>query len=185
MTAATPEHAPQALSLARIQPWSPGAVLELNSTAIDTDGKIEARHSALDANTSPPLHWTAVDNAGAYALIVEDPDAPREHPFVHWMVWNIPGEATSLAEGLPNAERLESPQNTVQGRNDNGAFGWFGPRPPAGTGPHRYHFQLFALDGPLTLDPAETDLRTLVDAMKGRVIADTELVGTFEAPAAS
>ena len=179
---ATPQHSPQALSLGRIEPWSPGAALELTSTAIDTAGVIEARHSALGGNVSPPLDWNEVENAGAYALIVEDPDAPREHPFLHWMIWNIRGEVTALEEGLPNTDRLITPQDSVQGCNDNGSFGYFGPQPPAGTGPHHYHFQLFALDGPMDLDPARTDLRTLVDAMKGRVIADTELVGIFEAP---
>jgi hypothetical protein len=71
----------------------------------------------------------------------------------------------------------------VQGKNDNGSFGYFGPRPPPGTGLHHYHVQLFALDGPLTLH-ADADLRALVDAMKGRVLAEGELVGTYAAPQA-
>jgi len=70
----------------------------------------------------------------------------------------------------------------VQAKNDNGSFGYFGPRPPAGTGVHHYHIQIFALDGPLTLH-GDADIRALVDAMKGRVLADTELIGTSEAPA--
>ncbi|HEY1559548.1 MAG TPA: hypothetical protein VGF71_01525 [Caulobacteraceae bacterium] len=41
---------------------------------------------------------------------------------------------------------------------------------------------MFALDAPLTLNPESADLRALVDAMKGRVLADGELVGVFEAP---
>lgn len=53
---------------------------------------------------------------------------------------------------------------------------------PPDTGPHHYHFQMFALDAPLTLNPESADLRALVDAMKGRVLADGELVGVFEAP---
>ena len=114
---------------------------------------------------------------GAYAIIVEDPDAPMEKPFVHWMIWNIPGEVDQLAEGVPLGEHLVTPQNAVQGRNDNGSSGYYGPRPPAGTGVHHYRFQIFALDGPLTLKP-DADPRALVDAMKGRVLADGELVGT-------
>jgi len=181
--AAGPQHSPQALSLARLQPRNPGAVLEMVSDALGADGAIDLRHSAYGDNLSPPLRWTPVEGAGAYALILEDPDAPRETPFAHWLIWNIPGDATSLAEGVPTGAHLMTLQNAVQGRNDNGSFGYFGPRPPAGHGPHHYHFQIFALDAPLTLKPEGADLRALVDAMKGRVLADGELVGVFEAPA--
>jgi Raf kinase inhibitor-like YbhB/YbcL family protein len=181
---ATPEHSPEALSLARITPREAGAGFELRSRAIGVDGALALQHSAMGGNRSPPLAWTPVANAGAYALILEDPDAPREKPFVHWLIWNIPGEAASLEEGLPNMEALISPQGALQGRNDNGSWGYFGPRPPLGSGPHHYHFQFFALDGPLTLRPEHSDLRALVGALQGRVIAETELVGIFEAPAA-
>jgi Raf kinase inhibitor-like YbhB/YbcL family protein len=178
----TPEHSPEALSIGRVTPREPGAVLELSSDAIDVAGAIDARCSALGGNQSPALEWTPLDDAGAWALIVEDPDAPREHPFVHWMIWNIAGEAEGLPSGLPNAAYLESPQGPVQGRNDMGSAGWFGPQPPPGTGVHRYHFQLFALDGRLALH-ADAPLRALVDTLKGRVVAQTELVGTFAASA--
>ena len=176
-----PQHSPEALSLGRITPREPGATLELLSDAVGIDGVIDVRHIAYGDNLSPPLRWTPVAGAGAYAIILEDPDAPMEHPFVHWMIWNIPGSLDALPEGLPNADRLITPQGAIQGKNDNGSFGYFGPRPPAGTGVHHYHFQLFALDGPLTLH-SDATLRALVDAMKGRVLADTELIGTSEAP---
>jgi hypothetical protein len=176
-----PDRSPEALSLERITPREPGATLELLSDALQTNGAIDLRHTAYGANLSPPLRWTPVKGAGAYAIIVEDPDAPRETPFVHWLIWNIPGEVDWLPEGLPNDAHLVTPQNAMQGKNDNGSFGYFGPRPPAGTGVHHYHFQIFALDGPLTLH-ADADVRALVNAMQGRVIADGELVGTSAAP---
>ena len=179
--ATPPLHSPEALSLARVEPRELGATLEVISEAIDTDGAIEARYSSYGRNLSPPLRWTPVDGAGAYAIIVEDPDAPMEKPFVHWMIWNIPGGVDWLPEGLPNTAHPVTPQHAVQGKNDDGSFGYFGPRPPRGTGLHHYHFQIFALDGPLTLKP-DADLRALVDAMKGRVLADGELVGTSAAP---
>jgi Raf kinase inhibitor-like YbhB/YbcL family protein len=178
----TPQHSPEALSLGRITPREPGVTLELLSTAIDIDGTIEPRYTAYGDNVSPPLRWTAVPGAGAYALILEDPDAPIEKPFVHWLIWNIPGDLTALPEGVPNNETPVTPQGAVQAKNDNGSFGYFGPRPPAGTGLHHYHIQIFALDGPLTLH-GDADIRALVNAMQGRVLADSELIGTFEAPA--
>ena len=176
-----PERSPEALSLERITPREPGATLELLSEAIGADGAIDLRHTAYGDNLSPPLRWTPVRGAGAYAIILEDPDAPQETPFVHWMIWNIPGTTDWLPEGLPNDDHLVTPQGAIQGRNDNGSSGYFGPRPPAGTGVHHYHIQIFALDGPLTLKP-DADLRALVDSMKGRVLADSELVATFAAP---
>jgi Raf kinase inhibitor-like YbhB/YbcL family protein len=168
-----PQHSPEALSLGRITPREPGAPLELLSEAIGTDGVIDGRHTAYGDNLSPPLRWTPVAGAGAYAIILEDPDAPMEHPFVHWLIWNIPSSLDVLPEGLPNNDHLISPQGAIQGRNDNGSFGYFGPRPPAGTGVHHYHFQLFALDGPLTLK-SDADLRALVDAMKDRDLRSAE-----------
>lgn len=178
---AEPPHSPEALSLGRITPREPGAALELLSDAVGTDAAIDLRHTAYGANLSPPLKWTPVRGAGAYAIILEDPDAPMEKPFAHWLIWNIPGSVTALPEGLPNTAHPVTPQGAVQGRNDSGSYGYYGPRPPAGTGLHHYHIQIFALDGPLTLH-ADADIRALVDAMKGRVIADGELVGTYAAP---
>jgi hypothetical protein len=175
-----PQHSPEALTLGRIQPRT-GEGIELSSEAFPDEGKIDLRHSAYGDNLSPPLQWTPVEGAGAYAIVLEDPDAPMEKPFVHWMIWNIPGQVTSLPEGVPNNAQLVSPQGAVQGRNNNDSFGYFGPRPPQGHGVHHYHFQIFALDGPLTLH-ADADLRALTNAMQGRVVADGELVGTYEEP---
>jgi Raf kinase inhibitor-like YbhB/YbcL family protein len=177
-----PQHSPEALSLGRITPREPGATLELRSDAIEADGAIDLRNTAYGNNISPHLRWTPVAGAGAYAIILEDPDAPGETPFVHWLIWNIPGGLDFLPEGIPNNEHPVTPQGAVQAKNHAGSFGYYGPHPPAGTGVHHYHFQIFALDGPLTLK-SDADLRALVDAMKGRVLADGELVGTFAAPA--
>jgi Raf kinase inhibitor-like YbhB/YbcL family protein len=175
-----PQHSPEALTLGRIQPRTGGGI-ELSSEAFPDEGAIDLRHSAYGDNLSPPLSWTPVEGAGAYAIVLEDPDAPMEKPFVHWMIWNIPGQVTSLAEGVPNNAHLVTPQDAVQGKNDNDSFGYFGPRPPQGHGVHHYHFQIFALDGPLGLH-SDADLRALTNAMQGRVIADGELVGTYEQP---
>jgi Raf kinase inhibitor-like YbhB/YbcL family protein len=159
-----PEHSGEAISILKVEPRSDETVV-LTSPAIGTDGRIDPRCVADGENLSPPLAWDEVEGAGAYALIVEDPDAPQAHPVLHWMAWNIPGGLTELPEGLPNAAELITPQGMVQGRNVHGGHGWFGPKPPPGHGLHRYHFQMYALDGPLTISP-EPHLRTLLDANK-------------------
>lgn len=176
-----PEHSGAAISILKIQPRDDTPIV-ITSEGVGVDGVIADSHAAEGDNRSPPLAWTEVEGARSWALIVEDPDAPREDPFVHWLIWNIPAAATALPEGLANLNRLVSPQDAVQGRNDMKSHGWFGPRPPPGHGVHHYYFQLFAVDGPLDLDP-EVPLAILVDALKGRVIASGQLVGTYETPA--
>src|SRR5690606_3614426 len=110
-------------------------------------------HSAYHDNRSPPLQWDPVPGAVSYALIVEDPDAPRELPYVHWLIWNIPGDRRDLPEGIAGETDPPGVGGAVQGRNDSGTYGWFGPKPPPGHGVHRYYFQLFALDYRLEMGP--------------------------------
>lgn len=180
MPNSTPEHSGEAIAIQKIRPFGEGGIV-LTTGALDADGRLHDRHSAYHDNRSPPLVWTPVENAQAYAIVVEDPDAPREQPFVHWLIWNIPGEATSLPEALPNESSLGQVGGAVQGVNDDGSVGWFGPRPPPGHGLHRYHFQIFALAAPLTFGP-DVPLETLVSALKGDTLADGVMVALYEAP---
>lgn len=150
------------------------AGIRLTSAAVGVDGRIAARQSAHGQNLSPPLSWSGGAGAKTYAIVLEDSDAPGARPFVHWLVWNIPGAMTSLAEG-------RVPAGAAQGANDAGGTGYFGPRPPSGI--HHYHFKIFALDGTLGL-AAGADRAALSRAMNGHVLAGGELVGTFAAPGA-
>jgi Raf kinase inhibitor-like YbhB/YbcL family protein len=67
----------------------------------------------------------------------------------------------------------------LQGRTSRGSPGYYGPRPPVGDPPHHYHFQVFALDSTLEVQPG-ADRDTLLAAMKGHVLAKGELVGEFQ-----
>jgi hypothetical protein len=128
-------------------------------------------------NISPPLAWSgAPDNTSTYAIIVDDPDAPspknpRPNPWVHWVVYNIPGDTTSIEEGDDGGG--------TQGRNDFGEKSYGGPMPPAGSGAHRYFFKVYALDTELRLDPGATK-EELIDAMEGHVLAKGQIHGTYE-----
>jgi Raf kinase inhibitor-like YbhB/YbcL family protein len=155
--------------------------MRLTSGAIATDGRIAARQSAYGENLSPPLAWTSVAGAKTYAIVLEDPDAPGARPFVHWLVWNIPGAVTSLPQGLPTDATLRTPAGAAQGVNDAGKTGYFGPRPPSGV--HHYRFKIFALDRALTL-AAGANRDALGRAMNGHVLGMGELTGTFAAPGA-
>lgn len=111
-------------------------------------------------------------------LIVDDPDAPDprapKRVYVHWVLYDIPPTATGLPEGV-SAEEL--PAGTREGLNDWKRTGYGGPCPP--TGRHRYFFKLYALDTVLPdLGPAtKADIEA---AMRGHVLEQAELVGTYE-----
>ena len=166
-----PEHARVPLTIQAVQPAMP-STLAVTSPAINAAGWIDPIFSANGDNLSPALSWTLIPEAESFALVVEDPDAPRDEPFVHWLVWDIPGTAQGL-------DRDEVPEGAIEGRNDTGTYGWFGPRPPVGHGVHRYHFQIFALSKRLGMGP-ETPLKELLNALKGCTLASGEVVGLFE-----
>jgi len=153
--------------------------MQVSSPTIAAGTPIPLKHSEYADGVSPALAWTKVDGARSYAIVMEDPDAKSITPFVHWVVWNIPANRTSLPEGLQEQMRLTEPEGVMQGRTSRGSVGYFGPRPPAGDRPHRYHFQVLALDRTLDLPPGATRDEVL-KAAAGHVLAKGELVSTFQ-----
>ena len=158
-----------------------GVMIDVTSRSLQAQAAIPARHTAYGDGVSPSLHWTRVDAARSYALLVEDPDAHGATPFVHWLAWNIPANVQSLPEGLPPEATPAQPAGMHQGRNAHDGTGYYGPHPPAGDPPHHYHFEVFALDAPLDL-PANADRDALVAAIAPHVIGKGELVATSQAP---
>jgi len=145
-----------------------GATMKITSSAFHEGGDIPSKFTCDGSDTSPPLQITGIPSeAKSLVLIADDPDAPGGL-FTHWLVWNIPPQTNSLAEG--------SAPKGVQGTSDFGKAGYKGPCPPPGT--HRYSFRIFALDRELDLRSGAK--RSQVDAaMKGHVIAQGELVGRY------
>jgi len=145
-----------------------GATIKITSSAFHEGGSIPSKFTCDGSDTSPPVQISDVPaEAKSLVLIADDPDAPGGL-FTHWLVWNIPPQTSSIAEG--------STPKGVQGANDFGKSGYRGPCPPPGT--HRYSFKIFALDRELELHPGAK--RSQVDAaMKGHVIARGELVGRY------
>jgi Raf kinase inhibitor-like YbhB/YbcL family protein len=160
-------------------------VLTLSSSAFLNASPIPTQHTPQGANISPDLSWTGVPaQTRELVLIVEDPDAPMPQPFVHWIMHRIPPTVRSLPAGLPAQHELPQLHGAVQGENDAKTRGWYGPKPPLGHGVHHYHFQLFAVDTQLSLGPDAT-LSDLSNALRGHVLADGEIVGTYELTADS
>lgn len=147
----------------------------LESSAFRAGGPIPARNSCDDQDLSPPLLWSAPPTGTrSLALICDDPDAPAG-TWVHWVLHDIPAERRELAEGVPALAEL--PDGARQGLNDFKKTGYGGPCPPRGKA-HRYSFRLYALDAPLGLGPG-TRKPDLEKAMRGHVLAESELVGTY------
>ena len=133
-------------------------------------------------NISPPLTWSNVP-AGTrqFAVVCEDFDAGNPPPFVHWVIYRIPGTAKGLPENVPIDPSVPMPADiagAVQGLNGFKRAMYRGPAPPAGK-PHGYHFVVYALDTALDLRPNLTRPE-LLDAIKGHVIGQGEIVPVYE-----
>lgn len=152
----------------------------LSANAFEDGQRIPDAHARDGKNMSPALRWDgAPRKAAELALIVDDPDAPRDEPWVHWLLYNIPAGTDHLPEGIPRLPQPPVPSGAMQGVNDSGNPGYDGPAPPKGHGTHHYHFKLYALDSELGLEPG-ADKKTLLEAMEGHVLDQGELVGTYE-----
>ena len=129
------------------------ARIDVRSPFFGLNFPIPARHAHGAENLSPPVRWTRVPaNTRTFALLREDSDAAGADPFVHWLIYDIPGRLNELPEGLHDPKPEEVPGSS-QGVNDFGEIGYGGPEPPAGSGAHRYVFRLYAVDRVLRLQP--------------------------------
>ena len=149
--------------------------INLTSTAFTDGSIIPKQHTGDGADTSPPLHWSEPPQATkSLALVCDDPDAPRR-TWVHWVIFNLPGDSRELKEAVPANDVLAN--GAKQGKNDFGSVGYGGPAPPPGK-PHRYFFKIYALATVLDL-PAGASKEQVVAAMKGHVVGEGQLVGKY------
>lgn len=149
--------------------------LNLSSKSFAAGETIPRQFTCDGEDQSPELHWTAPPaGTKTFALIADDPDAPVG-TWVHWVLFNLPANATSLPENVPRRDSLEN--GAVQGQNDFGRIGYGGPCPPPGK-PHRYFFKLYALDSGVNLKSNATK-SDLERAKKGHILAQGELMGRY------
>jgi Raf kinase inhibitor-like YbhB/YbcL family protein len=163
--------------------------MKLTSPVFAQDGEIPKRYTGEGENVSPPLNWSKVpEGVREFAIFCEDPDAPvregRDHPFVHWIIYNISPTMTMLPEGIVAELRVEAPVRCDQGTNSFGEVGYGGPMPPVGHGLHHYRFRLYALNLELALPPGATKAEFL-KAIEGHVIEQALLIGTYRRDAKS
>lgn len=152
--------------------------MTLTSPAFEHGSQIPSKYTCEGDDSSPPLKWDGVpEGTKSLVLIVDDPDAPDpaapKRVWVHWVVYNISPDTKSLPE---NASRTGLPPDIVPGVNDFKRTSYGGPCPPIGR--HRYLHKLYALD--TTLDLKKATKSEIEQAMKGHVLASTELIGTYQ-----
>jgi Raf kinase inhibitor-like YbhB/YbcL family protein len=154
-------------------------MLTIRSPAFEHEGSIPKKYTAQGENISPPLEWSDAPAATkSFVLIVDDPDAPDprapQATWIHWVLYDIPAGINSLpadvgTHGLPAGTRA--------GINSWKRSAYGGPAPP--TGRHRYFHRLYALD--VVLPDLEYPAKArLLNAMKGHVLAEAHLIGTYQ-----
>jgi len=151
--------------------------LLVTSGSFSSGAELDDRYTQNGDNMSPGVTWSkGPAGTQSYVVLAEDAGVNRPDPIVHWVIYNIPSTARSLPQNVPTDATLEN--GAMQGKNIRGTTGYIGPKPPAGQ-THPYHFQVFALNTRLDIDPATADRNAVVNAMKNRVLASGDLVANY------
>lgn len=149
--------------------------MQLSSTAFTNSSAIPAKYTGESDDVSPELTWkNAPEGTKAFAIVCHDPDAPLvskngTYGFVHWVLYNIPGNVTHLSEAA---------DDYTSGKNDFGNAAYGGPMPPNGHGTHHYFFWVLALKSDETLD-AGLSLWQLLAKIEPSIIGMNRLIGTY------
>ena len=148
------------------------SAIDLTSPAFKNNEKIPVKYSCDGENISPALNFNNIP-AGTNQLVLtmHDPDVPKtllpSGNFDHWFVWDIPANSKGIPEG----------GGAKMGMNGTGKPGYIGPCPPDRQ--HRYFFRLYAVDIPLQ-GKMFKDRASVEDAIKGHILAQSELIGLFD-----
>jgi len=148
--------------------------LEVSSTAFENGGNIPSKYTCDGKDISPSISWNkGPAGTKSYAIIADDPDAPIR-TWVHWVIYNIPENVTSLPEAMSNDKLLDF--GALQGKNDFRKIGYGGPCPPGGT--HRYYFKVYALDTLLDVKPGLTK-KQLLKTIERHILTKGKLMGKY------
>lgn len=152
--------------------------MKLESSAFIAEGSIPPAHTCDGHHISPPLVWSETPaGTQGFVLIMDDPDAAAVigKTFDHWVLYDLPPHLSELPAGLPSQPTLAN--GGIHGLTTRNTYGYFGPCPPPGS-PHRYIFQLFAVDRRLNLEPGKTKAEILA-VIEGHILGQAELMGQY------
>ena len=155
--------------------------LNVSSSAFNEGSLIPSKYTFDDENVSPEIFWSGAPEATeSFVIIMEDPDIPIPKilisTWVHWIVYNIPSEMTSILPAQPDSGTLKN--GIKQGKTSFMKTGYKGPKPPFGT--HRYFFKVYALDKTIDLAPKQANKKKLMKAMDGHILAKGKLMGRYK-----
>lgn len=151
-------------------------IWRLSSEAISEGKRIPDKYTCKGPDVSPALKWDpAPAGTAELVLIMDDPDAPVGL-WTHWTIYGMSPDRTSLPENVEKTAEAKS-VGALQGITSFRKPGYGGPCPPPGP-THRYFFKLYALDTKTNL-PASASLKQVEDAIKGHIIAEARLMGTY------
>jgi Raf kinase inhibitor-like YbhB/YbcL family protein len=168
-------------------------VMTLVTTAWPDGGMIPLRYTQAGPELSPAIQWSAApDGTASFVLIFHDADSAvstSTDDILHWMLWNIPGTATGIAQGRPDGFELEdgTRQMSVSGSR------YRGPGAPAAGPIHHYVMELYALDtmidikvSPQGRQDANANVQairtSIMQAMVGHIRGKAAYVGLFHRP---
>ncbi len=166
--------APGGAATQQVAPGGKAPAFTLQVDGLAPGAALPASYTCTGPGGSPAISWTNVPEAAkSLVLVLDDPDAPRG-TFTHWIVYNIPPSATGIPPAVTPEREL--PGGGTQGLNSRGTAGYTPPCPPAGS-PHRYIFQLYAVDSLIDAPAANRD--AIGEALKGHVVGEAQVVTIF------
>ena len=137
--------------------------MELTSSDFQEGNEIPKKFGYKHENKQPNVEFSSVPTeTKTLAIIMDDPDAMKAvgKVWVHWLTYHNVADSNSK----------------IEGKTDFGEIGYGGPAPPDGR--HTYIFKGYALDTSLNLTEGYSK-QELEDAMKGHILAEAQLTGTF------
>jgi Raf kinase inhibitor-like YbhB/YbcL family protein len=168
----------QAQSATQSAPKPPFA---MTSSGFEDGGILPDKFTAptpTEFQTSPPLAWSKTpEGTVSFVLLVHDLEGAinkRTDDITHWLIYNIPGSTSTLAQGVQPVAQL--PDGSVQAPNQRKTPGYLGPG--ARGIYHHYTFELYALDTKLTL-PIDAPRADVVNAMQGHILGKAVLMARY------
>lgn len=144
--------------------------LTISSPDFEADGPMPDRLARSHGEETPTLQIAGVpEGTVELAVVCHDPDAPRPRGWVHWALYGLAPNSTTVD--------LRTAESARVGANSWGEAAWGGMQPPPGHGVHRYYFWVYALSAPVEGAPAYEDF---LEQHAGDILAQNRVVGTYQ-----